>query len=259
MIFYFSGTGNSLWVAKQLSTQLNDSLVSIAKAQINKHFKYNINNDEKIGFVFPIYSWGIPPIVEQFIKKITLEGYNNQTIYGVFTCGDECGYTDKMFCKLLSRKNWQSQHIYSVKMPNTYICFPKFDVDSKEIEQKKIDEAQPAITRIAEAIAGNKPIEHYHRGRFNFLKSRIIYKQFNKHALDSRPFYTTEACTSCGLCANSCPTQNILISNGKPQWGNSCTQCACCIHHCPTHAIEYGKFTRNKGRYSRFANLKDAE
>lgn len=259
MIFYFTGTGNSLWVAKQLAKKLNDKVISIADTHSSKNYNFDINQSEKIGFVFPIHSWGIPPIVREFISKLTINQYDGQTIYGVFTCGDECGYTDKMFRKLLATKGWQSQHIYSVRMPNSYICFPKFDIDSKELEQQKVDEAAIAITHIAEAISNNSPISLYHKGHLNFLKSRIIYPQFIKHALSSRPFYTTDLCTHCGLCANSCPTHNITMVDGKPKWGNCCTQCLACIHHCPQRAIEYGKLTQSKGRYNRFANQKETD
>lgn len=259
MIFYFTGTKNSLWVAKQLGNLLNDKVQNIAKAIIDGNFNFSINNNEQVGFVFPIHSWGIPPVVVKFINNLNLVNYSNQTIYGVFTCGDECGYTDKMFTKLLASKKWQSSHIYSVRMPNTYICFPKFDIDSKEVEQRKIDEALPVISRISEAIKLNKPIKLYHRGNLNFLKSRIIYPQFIKHALSSKPFRTNNKCTSCGLCVNICPVQNITMVSNSPKWGNSCTQCSACIHHCPSHAVEYGKLTQNKGRYTRFAKLNEID
>ena len=53
MIFYFTGTGNSLWVAKALSEALGEQLVSIAD-ELHKEkdgWGYPVRPDEKILFV----------------------------------------------------------------------------------------------------------------------------------------------------------------------------------------------------------------
>jgi NAD-dependent dihydropyrimidine dehydrogenase PreA subunit len=153
-----------------------------------------------------------------------------------------------MFKKLIKEKGWECRHTYSVQMPNNYIVFPGFDVDSKELELSKIENAKTTLPRILKAICDDKPIDEYIKGSMTFLKSRIIYPLFCKHAMSSRPFHTTEKCTACGLCAKICPTKNIIVTD-KPVWGDHCTQCLACIHRCPEKTIEYGKVTQNKGRY----------
>lgn len=258
MIFYFTGTGNSLWVAQQLAQIFNDRLVGIAHAQLAGEYSYNVAPAETVGFVFPVHSWGVPPIVRNFVDALQLNGYSNNTIYAIFTCGDECGYTKSTFAKLLASRGWSSQHLYSVQMPNTYICFPKFGIDPKELEEKKINVALASTTLIAESIANNSPISHYHKGGASFIKSRMIYPLFMRFALDSSPFRTTAGCISCGACAKKCPVLNITMIEGKPQWGNKCTQCLACIHHCPTRSIEYGKVTVGKERYTRFAKQQES-
>ncbi|MDR2915716.1 MAG: EFR1 family ferrodoxin [Tannerella sp.] len=251
MIFYFTGTGNSLWVAETVAESFTDKTIAISdyfNGDTTTWPEFTLSSGEYVGFVFPVHAWGIPPLMHKFIERLRLNSYKDQTIFGIFTCGDECGYTKEMFVKLIQAKGWECHHTYSVQMPNTYIVFPGFDVDSKELETQKLENAKNILPGIINAIRDNKPIHAYKKGSMSFLKSRIIYPQFCKHAMSSRPFYSTGACTSCGLCARVCPTKNITVTE-KPVWGNHCTQCLACIHRCPERAIEYGKVTRNKGRY----------
>jgi len=251
MIFYFSGTDNSLWVTHTISADFNDSeIVEIGSVVVrNSGFEFNIKEGERIGFIFPVHSWGIPWIVRKFIKALKLKNYNNNLIYCILTCGDDCGFTNKMFQKLMSRKGWICRHIYSVQMPNTYVVFPGFDTDPLELEQKKKTEAVHTIQKITSAIKNDNPINCYLQKGHSFLKSRIIYPLFCQFMMSSKPFHTTDKCISCGLCEKKCPTHNIHLENGHPVWGNYCTQCLSCLHHCPKEAIEYGKLSVGKGRY----------
>ena len=131
MIFYFTGTGNSLWVAKALSEALGEQLVSIAE-ELHKEkdgWGYPVRPDEKILFVYPVHSWGPAVSVTRFISRLTLNGYTGQSVYSVSTCGDECGYTDRLIGKALEKRAISLTAAYSVIMPNNYILLPGFDVD----------------------------------------------------------------------------------------------------------------------------------
>jgi len=251
MIFYFTGTGNSSWVAKSTAEALSENAIAISD-YINGDTidlpEFTLTSGERIGFVFPVHSWGMPPIVRKFIKHLRINGYAGQTVFGIFTCGDECGYTKEMFLKLIRSKGWACRHVYSIQMPNNYMLLPGFDVDGKELEKQKIENAKSLLPKIIQAIRDDTPIREYTKGSMTFLKSRIVYPLFCKYALNSRPFHTTTACTSCGICVKKCPTKNISIAD-KPAWGKHCTQCLSCINRCPSRAIEYGKSTQKKGRY----------
>ncbi|MBP1640520.1 MAG: hypothetical protein H6Q17_2103 [Bacteroidetes bacterium] len=253
MIFYFSGTGNSRWVATQLSAHFSDTLYSIGEYERKESPlapTFEVKPDEKIGFVFPVYSWGVPPVVTRFIADMQLEGYNRQPVYCIMTCGDECGYTNRMFTRAIKAKRLETKHIYSIIMPNSYICMKGFDVDSKEVQARKIEMAKIELPRVMSAIENDQSIDFYTKGkRFLRIKSGLIYKLFAKHALSDKPYRCGDACTSCGKCVKVCPVNNIGLVAGKPVWKGNCTQCLACIHVCPTRAIEYGKSTQNKGRY----------
>ena len=59
----------------------------------------------------------------------------------------------------------------------------------------------------------------------------------------------TDACVSCGQCAQACPMNNITLAGGRPVWGGACTHCMACISLCPKGAIEYGRGTVGRRRY----------
>ncbi|MGN0187050.1 MAG: EFR1 family ferrodoxin [Paludibacteraceae bacterium] len=251
MICYFSGTGNSHWVAQTMATTLQDKLVNMAAYYDTQtpEPQFDITPSEWLGIVCPIHSWGVPPLVVQFVQRLQTSIATPQHIFVVFTCGDECGNADRQMRALLSEKGWATQHIYSVQMPNNYIVFPGFDVDSKAIEVQKKEAAKQTLPTLLAAIKADKPIAHYKRGSLPYIKSHFIYPQFCKHMMSSKSFHTTDACIGCGLCAQVCPIGTIDMVAKKPVWKTNCTQCLSCIHHCPTQAIQYGNTTQKKGRY----------
>ena len=276
MILYLSGTGNSSWVAKTVAKTFDDRLFSISDLYDGDNSAFAklsvLSKQEKIIFIFPVYSWGIPPFMQKFIELAELELYDNNPVYGIFTCGDECGLTRDMFIRLASGKGWKCdpRNTYSIQMPNNYIVLPGFDIDGEDIQKRKIEKAKETLPRIMQAIKNDDFIDEYTKGSLSYLKSRIIYPLFCKHAMSSKPFRATESCTACGLCVKVCPAKNITIAikqassrsvtstendendtqtKGAPVWDNNCTQCLACIHRCPERAIEYGKITRKKGRY----------
>ena len=110
MIFYFSGTGNSAWVARQLAKGQNEELLSIAM-EIDRNKAYKLKEGEKVGFVFPVYAWGPPKIVLRFIHQLKLDkpGY----LFFVCTCGDDTGRTAQIFSSAVTRKGWQCVAGYS--------------------------------------------------------------------------------------------------------------------------------------------------
>ena len=83
MIYYFSGTGNSLHVARQLADRLCEQLSPIVNPVLT--------HDKSIGLVFPVYSWGIPSVVDNFIRRFfqSAEVQSETTpayVYALMTC-----------------------------------------------------------------------------------------------------------------------------------------------------------------------------
>ena len=86
MIFYFSGTGNSLWVARQLQESLQEPLYKLVDV-LSSDQVYALGEEERLGFVFPVYSWGPPEVVLEMISRLRLSR-EPSFLYFVCTCGD---------------------------------------------------------------------------------------------------------------------------------------------------------------------------
>lgn len=197
---------------------------------------------------FPVYAWGPPKIVLRFIHQLKLDkpGY----LFFVCTCGDDTGRTAQIFSSAVTRKGWQCVAGYSVTMPNTYVSLPGFDVDDKDIETQKVQNAVARVRFINEEITSRAQMKQYncHEGALPFTKSYLLRPLFNAFLMSPKPFHATEACIGCKKCEKVCPVGNITVTD-RPVWGGNCTQCLACYHVCPVHAVEYGKMTGKKGQY----------
>lgn len=236
MIFYFSGTGNSRWVAQQIAALTGDKARDLSKLDQTPDLK----GEKQIGLVFPIYAWGVPEPVLAFIQGLDkTEAFT----FAVCTCGAEAGHAMKKLAEL-----YPISSSYSLVMPNNYIIGA--DVDDKETARQKIQAASEAIQKMAQEITQRKKVYRVKEGAFAGLKSNFVNIGFNKFARSTKGFYATDACNGCGLCANHCPAATITLVNGSPTWGQKCYQCLRCINECPQRAIQYGKGTETKGRYT---------
>ncbi len=209
---------------------------------------------DQLGFVFPVYAWSVPPIVERFVNRLSpdfIRDVNNREIpvWMVCTCGDDIGRTDKRMEKILERKGLKMKGAWSVIMPNTYVLLPGFDVDPTELEQKKLKEAEPRITEISKAIRQKKFTVDVTRGTMPRIKTNLIFPLFRRYGINPQKWHWNSRCIKCNKCESVCPVGNIEMKEGHPLWHNKCISCLACYHHCPTHAINYGKITRNKGQY----------
>ena len=247
MIFYFSGCGNSRHVAETIAAGLNDTLTFIPEAARKSLYDYDIAEGERLGFVFPVYSWAPPKLVLDFVEKLQME--KPRYIYFVCTMGDECGFTEKIFRKAIEQKGWSLSACFSVQMPETYIGMPGFKLDTPENAQRKIDNANDLLKRNIPRLINKESFSEIIVGSLAWLKTYLVNPGFNRSATDDSKYRVTEACIHCGKCVETCPLKNITLENGRPKWQGNCTMCMGCYHHCPVNAIQYGKATVGKGQY----------
>lgn len=250
MIFYFSGTGNSRYVANKIGEAQGEKIISIAK-EMNlekNNYEYELNQGEKIIFIYPIYAWAPPAMVTEFIKKIKFINYKDNYISSISVCGENIGNTIKEVSKILKSKGLILSSGFSLVTPNNYIIMG--NVDSKEVENKKIHELEGSIEFINGVYSKeDKDVFKVVKGPLPRVLTTIVNPLFNKFAINLKGFRVNENCTGCGICEKVCNGRCIKVE-GKPVWSGRCTQCLACLHYCPVKAIQYGKNTENKGRYS---------
>lgn len=256
MIFYFSGTGNSKYVADEISSQIGTEIFDIAKIDkdILATCYEKLESTTSIGFVFPIYSWGVPPIVLNFIKNLEDKFVEriierNIPVWGVCTCGDETGNAPEMLRIAMRKRKMGVKGIWSIIMPNTYVLLPGFDVDSDEVRIKKINDCKERIKHISEKIIRGEWEEDVTFGSIPVLKTKIVFPLFKKWGIFPKKWRSNDDCIHCGKCAASCPVSNIDFVDGRPKWNKNCVSCLACYHVCPVHAVEYGNVTLKKGQY----------
>lgn len=253
MIYYFSGTHNSRYAAMRLGSLTGEDVRFIPETDPFSQ-ALDSKKDKSIGFVFPVYAWGVPPIVLDFIQKLpeSMIAEANATaayIWCLATCGDETGMAVEMLRKALLKKGIHLSASWSLIMPNVYVLLPGFGTDSKEVEEKKLKEAVGRIEIIAEKVKSKIQGDDVNLGSLPRLKTAVIYPLFKKWGVNTKKWHTTDACIGCGKCAEACPVGNIAMSEGHPQWGSDCTSCCACYHVCPTHSAQYGKITKDMGQY----------
>ena len=249
MIFYFSATGNSLYVAKNIAQKQGLKIFDMAELLNTKRLIFVPKDGEVVGFVFPIYAWAPPKLVLDFIDKLQLARKNN-FIFAVCTCGSEAGLGMEVFRQTLINNNIPLNADFSIFMPDSFILH--FDVCDKFQQQTLFEKADVSLSKINELITRKRSSLDTFKGRLPLIKTKIINPIFRRFGVVPRKFYTTTKCHCCELCAKICPTKNITFPQGelpKPHWGINCTGCLACLHRCPNQAIQYGVRTIHKERY----------
>lgn len=245
MIFYFSGTGNSLYAAQMIANMQKQQIISIPRAIKSNSYTYVVKENETIGFCYPVHGWQPPSMVIEFIKKLELVNYEEQYIYSLLTCGGTWEYTCEILDKALNKKGWRLSGDYKLKMPHNYIISQ--DLNSPEYTKEKLETAKEQLRHYNEQIKDQ--VQNYHKEKHSYVKSYMVGGMFKHLGKSEKPFFTTDACRGCGLCVSVCPAQIIELKDRKPVWYSGCQQCMGCINRCPQKAIQYGKQTEKRGRY----------
>ena len=137
MIYYFSGTGNTRWVAEQVSRACGLALRNVADCLDDVATpERNLWTEGILGLAFPIYGWTIPKVAEAFIRSLPrAEAQGAYYVFALLICGDDIGRAHERLAMLLAVKGYELSAVWSFSMPNTYIGLPFFDVDSFSFKQ----------------------------------------------------------------------------------------------------------------------------
>lgn len=252
MVFYFSGTGNTLWAARQLADITGERLVAMADGAPSSPLR--LEEGERVGFCFPIHGWQPPRIVRDFIQDLRIESLQGHYVYALCTCGDTVGLAMKMLRRQLTAKGWPLHAVFSLIMPESYVALPFMYTDPPRRERYKLLRAERKLRTIKADITDRRTgIDRVDRGSAAWLLTHIVGEAFNRWLITDKPFRVEQPkCTRCGRCAAACPTHHIEGGKGcLPTWkqDSPCTACLSCYHHCPHHAIQYGPLTKRRGQY----------
>lgn len=234
--FYFTSTGNNLYIAKKCGGQL----FSIPKLLKEGNCEFE---DDKIGIIFPCYFLGTPRIVKEFIKKATLK---SEYIFAIMSYGNISAGGINQFLKIAEKYNIKVSYINEILMIDNYL--PLFDIE-KQIRNSP----NKNIDKNLAVIVSDIHSERIYIKRKNLLCSISTFFSQWYYTISirkaDRRFFVEDSCNSCTICEKVCPVDNIKVS-GKPEFLNHCEECLACTHHCPQNSI---RITNEKSR-ARFIN-----
>ena len=244
MILYFSGTGNSKYVAQRIADALGDALVNL-NDRIKSGDTSPVEAGERLIVVTPTYAWRIPRVVRDWLLKTELRGAKQA--WFVMTCGGEIGNADRYNRELCAEKAISCMGTAQIVMPENYIAM--FGAPQTDEARKIVATAEPDIDRAIAAIQANQPFAPTRNNFYDRFMSGPVNPIFYKFFVKSDAFTVSDACIGCGQCVKRCPMNNVTLKDGKPVWGKDCTHCMACICYCPVSAIEYGKKSIGQPRY----------
>jgi len=263
VIFYFSGTGNTWWVANQIAEKLTQSGIETKKYSIeaeeisdNKKVQALIEEATIVGFGYPIFGSDLPLTFNDFIKSLSKNKGKQAFVFTtmMYFSGDGA----LVAARKLKMKGFKVKQATNIRMPNNvklpYPIIRSFPMSSEKgitkLKEKASKKADKLVKKIVEGkrwLQGWDPINVS-----GGLMQRVPMK-FIGWAKWARNYYVDmETCTECMLCVEYCPTNNIRFENEEFIWGDDCNICLRCYNLCPEDAIQYKEATLNKERYTRY-------
>jgi formate hydrogenlyase subunit 6/NADH:ubiquinone oxidoreductase subunit I len=229
-LYYFSGTGNSLWTVQQLTERLEDVVVT-PMAQVLRQGGPPLSTDV-VGLVHPLFYYGLPRIVSDFVSAADLQ--KAEYVFSVVACSAPHGSPFRQTQKLLAKQGKRLDAAF-------YLPLPVNLSRSSDSRGRRKKAAPGKLDLIADTIkARGRKWDKERSWRDYLYATPTLSKRFQRsvHHHDER-FSVTNDCTSCGICERMCPVANIKMVNDRPTWTHRCEQCMACIYYCPEEAISH--------------------
>ena len=243
VIYYYTGTGNSLWAARTLAGLLSAtgsvSLHPLSPATVE-------SRADCVGILFPVHIWGVPRRVIAFVEKLRImpQAY----CFAVAVNAGQVAATLLQLHKRMQARGLSLSSGFEIGMPSNYI--PWGGPGPVELQKARCDGARARIAEASACISGREPGPVEKGPWWQRIVFTAIYKMTLKqvHKMD-KDFWCDERCNACGICARICPAKNIELKEGIPAWQHHCEQCLACIQWCPQQSIQFGKKTPAYERY----------
>jgi len=271
-IYYFSGTGNTFYMAKELQKRIKDSklipIVSLLKQEIIEV------HGETVGFVFPLHGMTVPIPVKIFLKKIKLKSV--EYIFSIATRGGTKCFAFKKINQILKRSQKCLDSTFILTMINNDPKFKVYEIPTSENISKVESKIQTRLDSISKIIINKERCKEKDSDYIDFpfikpvnylLERLVLLGMFWADVSHTNNyFYADSKCTGCGICEKVCLSQKIKMINKKPVWQKNvkCYLCYTCLNYCPEQAVQikskiYMKsYIDKNGRYPHpFATIKD--
>lgn len=254
MVLFFSATGNTEFIARQLALKLGDDCLNLLD-RVKRGDHTPLHSDKPFIICAPVYVCEMPRFLARYLKQQTFTG--SREVYFIFTSGGYAGISGQLAKAMVRKKKMKYLGHAEFKMPRNYVANDHYSMlPAEQVQERILNSCRHLEEVVADIQAGRKL-----KARHIWLFETIITLPFNpvwsrlKYKTDD--FYTTDACVGCGKCERLCPLNNISLKERKPVWGQECTHCMACIANCPTEAIEYGTIsqTKEKYRFSKYAHV----
>ena len=227
MIFYFTGTGNSLSVAKNIGRFTGEPVVNVMHYRDETEV---VTDDPVVGFVYPVYGSDSPRVYKEFLKKLRVSP--DAYCFAVGTMNRMDLHSFEYVDQALVDSGAKLSYAVNFLMPGN--CLP---TEGKSDEWRLGTEEERAL-EVAEAVK-SRSVNFTSPGKGTgpeFIDAAFGHNEEQKSMLR---LSANESCIGCGLCARLCPLNNIRIENGRAVHGADCTACYACFHWCPKKATVF--------------------
>lgn len=246
-VLYFSGTGNSKFIARQFAEKMSAECHSIEE---KIDFKKLFGLVDTIAVVYPIYGSCVPRIMREF-ADLHLDEFKEKKLIIFCTQMLFSGDGAKAFARLIPNCEKNILYAEHFKMPNNICNYPIFPMTEKEL----VNKPQKAVVRLDEICDDIRNGVIKKRG-WSVLASllgktqNIVYPKMEEKARHS--FYADDSCIKCGLCVSICPMNNLEIINNQVVQKDNCTVCYRCVNACPRQAATVYIKSKPKRQYKGF-------
>lgn len=242
VILYFSGSGNSKYVAELLAERLEGEAVDLVG------FEGEIDVD-CLGIVTACYCNDIPYLARDLLNNLTIK--RADYAFYITTAQASSGYCAISVKGILESKGIALAYTKLFRMLSTFVVTVMPFVG--KMESKYVSKEEASLSKIVDDVKGEK-VEKIKC--FSYPVRRVINKfsYFGmNHLFGVRNKSVSDACIGCGKCAQHCPCGSITLVEGKPSFDKNCTYCFGCAHICPVGAVKFGHNNiKGKKQYTRF-------
>jgi formate hydrogenlyase subunit 6/NADH:ubiquinone oxidoreductase subunit I/flavodoxin len=258
VLFYFSGTGNSLAAARSIAEGLTDTIV-VPMLKGNAESIIDVDT-ERIGLIYPIHMNAVPRAVVKFTER--LKCLPEHYVFAVATHGGIPGMAGLHLNKVLKEQKIALDAYFEVEMinntPKGVAPKPLMELDwelsiTPDIIEAKLKTADDIMDGVIHSVMNKErktiQIPTSISKKFSYWMMKLLWS-INEKSKPKLDFIVDEDCIGCGICQTLCTTNRIKVNEGKPEWTTEdCNYCYACFNYCPVQAIGVKHYTKKLGRY----------